>query len=498
MEEHVSKKSVITNFIWRFAERTGAQVVSFVVSIVLARLLVPDDYGTVALVTVFNTILQVFIDGGMPNALIQKKNTDDLDFSSVFYFNVFMSVVLFIGMFFAAPYIAKYYSRPDLTPLIRVNNIVILIAGVKSVQHAFVAKNMIFKKFFFATLGGTIVSAVIGIVLAYLGFGPWALVAQQLTNKIIDTIVLWVTVKWRPKWMLSFYRLKGLFSYGWKIFASTMLDRVYSSLRALIIGKVYTAADLAYYDRAHSFPDIVINNINTSIDSVLLPTMSKEQDSVETVKSMARRAMKTSTFILAPILIGLAACGQSIISMLLTDKWLPSYPFMVIFCITFVFYPLHTSNLNAIKALGRSDIFLKLEIIKKIVGIIAILVTFRISVMAMAYSLLFTSVASQIINSWPNKKLMNYSYLEQLKDILPGILLAAFMGGCVYCVNFLNLSSIVKLIIQVPLGAVIYIGLSALFKLESFTYCWNMIKPVIGKVFHKNKSTGTVDGNNEK
>lgn len=486
MAEQDTKRSVISNFIWRFAERTGAQVVSFFVSIVLARLLVPDDYGTVALVTIFNNILQVFIDGGMPNALIQKKNADDLDYSSVFYFNLFMCIVLFIGMFFAAPFIAKYYNRLDLIPLIRVNNIVILISGVKSVQHAYIAKNMIFKKFFFATLGGTIVSAIIGIFLAYKGYGAWALVAQQLTNKAIDTIVLWFTVQWRPKLRFSFKRLKALFSYGWKIFASTLLDRVYNSLRGLIIGKVYTAADLAYYDKAHSFPDIIINNINTSIDSVLLPTMSKEQDSVETVKGMARRAMKTSTFILAPILMGLSASGQAVLSVLLTDKWLPSYPFMVIFCITFMFYPLQTANLNAIKALGRSDVFLKLEILKKIVGLIAVLITFKISVMAMAYSLLVTCFISQIINSWPNKKLMNYSYLEQLKDILPGIGLAAFMGVCVYCVNFLHLSNWLTLIIQVPLGAIIYIGLSALLKLESFTYCWNMVKPYIDKIFKKN------------
>ena len=244
---------------------------------------------------------------------------------------------------------------------------------------------------------------------------------------------------------------------------------------------------MAYYTKANNFPSIIITNVNSSIDSVLLPSMSSVQDSVESVKGMTRRAMKTSTYVMAPLLMGLAACGKSVISILMTDKWLPSYPFMVIFCITYMFYPVHTANLNAIKALGRSDLFLKLEIIKKVVGITAILITFKISVMAMAYSLLVTSVLSQIINSWPNKKLMNYSYIEQLKDILPGILLAAFMGGSVYCVNFLHLNNWLTLIIQVPLGAIIYIGLSALFKLESFTYILNMIKPVIRKLLKKGK-----------
>ncbi|MBE6817740.1 MAG: lipopolysaccharide biosynthesis protein [Ruminococcaceae bacterium] len=488
MEKESLKKQTVTGFLWRLAERMGAQGVSFVVSIVLARLLAPEAYGVVALVTVFTAILQVFVDSGMGNALVQKKDADDLDFSSVFYFNMFMCTVLYIGMFIAAPFIAKFYDKPELTALVRVISLTLIIAGVKGVQQAYVSRQMLFKRFFFATLGGTLFSAALGISLAYFGFGPWALVAQSLSNAAIDTLILWITVKWRPKWMFSFKRLKSLFSFGWKLLVSALIDRGYNSLRSLIIGKVYTSADLAFYNKARNFPDVIVQNITTSIDSVLLPSMSKVQDSPKAVKSMTRRAMKTSIYILAPLLIGLAACGKSVISLLLTDKWLPSYPFMVIFCTTFVFYPLHTANLNAIKAMGRSDLFLKLEIIKKVVGIISVLITFRISVMAMALSLLVTSVLSQIINSWPNKKLMNYNYLEQLKDILPGILLAAFMGGCVYCINFLHLHSVITLLIQVPLGAVIYIGLSYLLKLEAFLYCLNTAKTIFKKFKHKKDS----------
>ena len=485
MESDSLKKKTIGGFFWRLAEAGGAQAVTFIVSIVLARLLDPSDYGAIALITVFTNILAVFINSGMGTALIQKKDADDLDYSSLFYFNMAMCLFLYGVMFLCAPLIAEFYEMPELTAFTRVISLTFIISGVKGIQHAYVSKHMMFKKFFFATLGGTIFSAVLGIFLAYKGFGTWALIAQQLSNAIIDTIVLWITVKWRPKWMFSFKRLKALFSYGWKMLLSALLDKGYEQLRSLIIGKVYSSADLAFYQKANNFPSIIINNVNTSIDSVLLPSMSSVQDSKETVKGMTRRAMKTSTYVMAPFLMGLAACGQSLISILMTDKWLPSYPFMVIFCITYMFYPVHTANLNAIKAMGRSDIFLKLEIIKKIVGIIAILVTFKISVMAMAYSLLVVSVLSQIINSWPNKKLMNYSYLEQLKDILPGILLAAFMGVCVYCVNFLHLSNWLTLLIQVPLGAVIYIGLSALLKLESFTYVCNMIKPAMKKVIKK-------------
>ncbi len=485
MPEQSLKKQTVGGFIWRFAERCGAQGVQFVVSIVLARLLAPEAYGTVALITVFISIVSVFMDSGMCSALIQKKDADDLDYSSVFYFNIFMCLSLYVLMFFCAPLIAKFYNNAELIPLVRVLSLSIVISGVRSIQGAYVSKHMLFKRFFFSTLGGTIFSAFFGIFLAYKGSGAWAIIGQGLSNNLIDTCILWLTVKWRPKKMFSLKRLKGLFSYGWKILLSALLDNGYNQLRSLIIGKVYSSADLGYYNKANNFPSIIINNVNSSIDSVLLPSMSSVQDSVETVKGMTRRAMKTSTYVMAPLLMGLAACGQAVISILLTDKWLPSYSFMVIFCITYMFYPVHTANLNAIKAMGRSDLFLKLEIIKKVVGLTAVLVTFRISVMAMAYSLLVTSVLCQIINSWPNKKLMDYSYIEQLKDILPGIGLAAFMGICVYCVNFLHLNMWLTLIIQVPFGAVIYIGLSALFKLESFTYVLNMVKPILNKVFKK-------------
>lgn len=482
-----SRGKVISNFIWRLAERIGAQVVSFIVSIVLARILEPSAYGVITMALVLTTVLQVFVDSGMGTALIQKKDADDLDFSTVFYFNMVMCIIIYIIIFCCAPLLAKFYNMPELSAVTRVLSITVLISGVKGVQQSYVSKHMIFKKFFFATLGGTVVSAVVGIVLAYLGFGVWALVAQRLINSVIDTIVLWFTVKWRPKFMFSFCRLRGLFSFGWKMLVSSLIDTAYNQIRPMIIGKVYSASDLAFYNKASTFPSLVIDNVNSSISSVLFPTMSRIQDNTEMLKNITRRSMKISTFLMAPFLMGLAACGESITRILLTEKWLPMCPYMTIICITSMFYPVHTANLSAIRAMGRSDLHLKLEIVKKVVGLIALLVTFKISVMAMAYSLLFTSVASQIINSWPNKKLMNYSYIEQLKDILPGILLAAFMGGCVYCVNFLHLNNWLTLIIQVPLGAIIYIGLSALLKLESFTYVLDMTKPIINNIFNKKR-----------
>lgn len=477
----MEKGKVISNFIWRFAERCGAQLVSFVVSIVLARLLEPSVYGTVALVTVFTTILQVFIDSGLGTALIQKKNADDLDYSSVFYFNFVVCIILYLGMFIAAPYIAKFYGNMSLIPVIRVISLTLIISGVKNIQQAYVSSNMLFKRFFFSTIGGTIVSAFIGIFMAYIGMGVWALVAQQLSNAMIDTMILWITVKWRPKAVFSWERLKSLLAYGWKLLVAVLLDTVYNNLRNLVIGKMYSSADLAFYNQGDKFPKIIVTNINTSIDSVLLPTLSSEQDNKARVKEMTRRAIKTSTYIMAPLMMGLAFCAKTVVELVLTQKWLPCVPFLQIFCITYMFYPVHTANLNAIKAMGRSDIFLKLEIIKKIVGMSFLLSTMWFGVMAMAYSLLVSCVLSQIINSWPNKRLLGYGYLEQLRDLIPGVILAVIMGICVYFIGYINLPNIIVLIIQVIVGATIYIVMSIVFKLESFLYLWNMVKTYLKK-----------------
>lgn len=474
-------KNTIKNFMWRFAERCGAQFVTLIVSIVLARILTPSDFGTVSLVMVFTTIMQVFVDSGLGTALIQKKDADDLDFSSVFYFNFVVCLILYFGMFVAAPYIAKFYNDFSLTAIIRVISLTIVISGIKGIQQSYVSRNMLFKRFFFATLGGTVFSAFLGIAMAYAGYGVWSIVAQQLSNTAIDTLILWITVKWRPKKMFSWERLRGLLSYGWKLLVSSLLDTVYNNLRNLIIGKVYTSADLAYYNQGDKFPKVVVTNINTSIDSVLLPSMSEEQDHANRVKSMTRRAIKTSTYIMAPLMMGLLFCAEPIVKLLLTDKWLPCVPYLRIFCFTYLFWPIHTANLNAVKAMGRSDLFLRLEIIKKAIGLILLLLTMRISVMAMAYSLIVSSIFSQVANSWPNWKLLNYNYLEQLRDILPSIIIAIGMGVCVYFIGFIPLSTVVTLMIQIIAGAAIYVGASALLKLEEFEYLLRMIKSFLRK-----------------
>lgn len=299
---------------------------------------------------------------------------------------------------------------------------------------------------------------------------------QNLVNLTIDTLVLWITVEWRPRFIFSFERLKGLLSYGWKLLASALLDTVYGNLRQLVIGRMYTTSDLAFYNPGDKFPQIITSNINASIDSVLLPSMAQVQDDQARVKAMTRRAITVSTYLMAPMMIGLAFCANSVITLILTDKWTPCVLYMRIFCITYMFYPIHTANLNAIKAIGRSDLFLKLECVKKIMGMILLLSTMWFGVEVMAYSMLISSLLSQLINTWPNRKLLSYGYLEQIRDILPNILLSIGMGFCVWLIGGIDMSLVLKLFVQILTGAVVYVSASYLFKIEPFIYLLGIIK----------------------
>ena len=470
------KSKVISNLIWRFFERFGAQAVSIVVSIILARKLGPGPAGDIAVIMAVITILKVFADSGMGNALIQKKDTDDLDYSSVFFFNLGFSLLLYAGLFFAAPAISRLYQEPSYVPILRVLGLLVVVSGLFNVQQAYVAKTLQFKRFFFATLGGTLFSAALSISMAYLGFGIWALVALQLSNFTVNTVILWFTVEWRPKRMFSFRRLKGLLSYGWKLLAAAFLDTVYLQVYPLIIGAAYSKEALGQFDKGRNWPEQITQSINASIDAVLLPVLSAEQDDKTRVRDMTCRAIMTSSYVMMPMMAGLAACARPLVHFLLGDAWLPCVPYLQIFCVIYAFYPLHTANLNAIKAMGRSDVFLKLEIVKKILETTVLIITVRYGVLAMALGELACSIASQLINAWPNRKLLDYSYWRQLWDMLPAILLSAGMAAVVGLVLLLGLGDLPTLLLQVPLGVLIYVLGSVLFKVESFRFLWELVK----------------------
>lgn len=479
MSDGIIKRKVFTNLIWRYAERCGAQLVSFAVQIVLARIIAPEAFGTISLVLVFSQVLQVFVDSGLGNALIQKKDADDLDFSSVFYFNMLWCIVLYGILCAVAPLIARFYGDNSLVPVIRVLCFTVVISGLKNVQQAYVSKTLQFKSFFFATLGGTVCSAVAGIGLALKGAGVWALVAQKLINLFVDTVILWITVKWHPKWMFSFSRLKRLLSYGWKLLAASLVDTLYGELQQLVIGKMYSPAELAYFNRGKQFPNFIAYNINASIDSVLLPVMAMQQQDRGQLKNILRRSFKTSIFIMAPLMMGLCFMASSVVSLLLSEEWLPCVFFMKLLCVMLMLQPIGIFNRNAIKAMGYSAIVLKLEVVKKLIGIVLLVSAMWFGVRAIAVAMLITELTGLVISSVPNWKLLDYKLGEQLKDVISSILLALAMGAFVWGIGMLlPFPLIVTMLVQIVSGAVFYVAGSILTKNDSFKYLYDMLQEV--------------------
>lgn len=458
------KHGLLSNLAWKFGERISAQLISTIVSIILARLLEPSHYGTVSIVMIFITLANVFVSDGLGSALIQKKDADETDFFSVLYFNIGFSCVLYTLLFFAAPFISKFYG-PEyeiLTPVLRVLGLRIILTAVNSTQQAYISKKMMFRKFFIATLGGTLSSAVVGIAMAYGGYGVWALVAQYLVSTGVSTITLSLVIGKRPRLLFSFDRVKSLIPYGIRILGTGLLITGYQELRSVIIGKKYSSADLAYYDKGRSFPLLIVNNLNSSIAAVLFPKMSEEQDDRQKIKTTTRNSIRFSALILCPMMLGLATVSDSFVRLLLTEKWLPCVSLMQLFCIIYLFQPIHTANMQAIKAMGRSDIYLRLEVVKKVIELVVLLVTMWISVDAMVIGMAVCATLFVFVNAYPNIKLLDYSIREQLADILPPVVMSLIMGAAVVAVGLLPLPLVIKLIVQVLAGAILYFAMTIL------------------------------------
>lgn len=462
-------------------ERFGIQISQFVLQIVLARILDPAHYGVLSMMIIFTTLANVFIQRGFNTSLIQNKDVTEDDYSSVFWVTMSIAVAIYGLLFFSAPLIAKFYKMPDLISPFRMLCLVLFPGALNSVQLAKISRNMDFKKVFKSNVAAILVSGIVGIILALLGAGLWALVAQNMLNTIVACIVMWFTVKWRPRLVCNFSRVKVLIKYGWKLLVSGLIDTLYQDLRSLVIGKKYNSSTLGYYNRGKQFPQFIINAINTSVQSVLLPAMSSEQDNKSKVKSMMRNSITISSYIIFPMMAGLAGVATPLVSLLLTDKWLPCVPYMQIYCFTLSFYPVHTCNLQAINAMGRSDIFLKLEIIKKAYGIIALIiaVVFFDSPIAIAMTGVFTVLLSCFVNAFPNKKLINYSYFEQMKDILPSFLASIVMFGCMLLVGLLNSNRIMTIFLQVLVGICVYLIISIVFSLSPYKTLIKLIKSKI-------------------
>lgn len=468
-------------FFWKFLERFGVYFVQFAVSIILARILGPEKYGFVAIVNVFIAFATVFVQNGMNSAIIQKKNLTNEEVSSVFYINIILAIFLYLCLFFLAAPIASFYGNPQLRIVLRVLGLILLPCSITTIQTALIEKNFRFKKLFFCSFSAVILSGTAGIISAYMGLGVWALVIQQMVYRVSVMLALIIVQRWIPKPYISWTKAKPLMQFGWKILLAALIDVGYKNLRELIIGKKYGQEDLALYDKGKRFPEMIVSNVNGSIQSVLLPKLSVHKDDRKEVKKIVKSVIKISSFFIIPMMVGFALVAQPMIDVLLGEEWKFCVPYLRWFCFAFAFWPLHTANIQTMTALGYSSKVLILEIIKKAMGIIIILVTVWFSPLVMAAGYAASSVVSAFINAFPNKKLIHYSIFEQVKDILPCLLCAMVMGCGVYALGLLSIPSIWLLLIQIFAGVIIYFGMALLLKLEAAKLGLNLIKSKLRK-----------------
>lgn len=481
----MTSRKLYFGVIWKFLERVGVQGVQFILQIILARILTPEHYGMLSIMIIFVNLANVFIQTGFNTALIQNKDVTEEDYSSVLWVTLGVSGVLYGVIFATAPLIGEFYNMPDIVNPLRVLALMLFPGALNSVQLARISRELDFKKVFYSNLAAIVIAGVAGVVIAYAGGGVWALVAQSLINTIVACVVMFFTAKLKLHFKCNFSRVKVLFTFGWKLLISGLIETLYQDLSSLIVGKKYNSITLAYYDRGKKFPQTIMMVVNSTVQSVMLPVMSSEQDDKTKVKKLTSASLSVTSFIIFPVMAGLAAVAEPLITILLTEKWLMAVPYMQIFCFIFALIPTATANLQAINAIGRSDIFLKLEIIKKIEGVIFLLISVFLfeSPIAIAIADAIASVIGWFINAYPNRKLINYSYKEQLGDFLPSLLISLVMFIVVLIVGKLELNVFLLLILQVFVGVVVYIVLSVIFRPKAYIILKEKTKEILRNKF---------------
>lgn len=467
-------------FLWKLLERFSVQGFQFIVQIGLARLLTPEHYGALAIMLVFVNLASIIIQNGFNTALIQNKDVTEVDFSSVFWLVLCISVFLYTGLYISTPYISEGYSMPYLEYPFKVICLMLLPGALNSVQLAIIRRSMDFKKEFMSNLISILVSGLVGITLAYLGYGLWALVIQVLLNTIVSCMTMWQVVGWRPRLVFSKQRVKILFSYGYKLVFAGLLDTLSNNLAGLIIGAKYTPASLGFYTRGNQFPNAMMGALNSAVQSVMLPALSQLQDDREKAKQLMRKAMILSAFCIFPLMALLAGVAKPMVQLVLTDKWLPCVPYIQIFCFSYAFWPVHTSNLQAINAMGRSDIFLRLEIYKKVLGwsTLAFAVFYFDDPIAIAATSIVMTIISCFINCYPNKHLLGYSYIEQMIDILPYFVFSMVTFFFIEILDNVMMNNILKLFLEISLGIIVYFSFLHIFKLKAYMEVVNKINSI--------------------
>lgn len=441
--------------LWSSVERFSNQGIQFLFSIVLARLLTPEDYGIVAMVVIFFAIAQTFVDSGFSSAIVRKKDRTESDLSTCFYFNIFVGLGFYILLFLCSPFIADFYNQPILSPIVKISGLTVLINSLCIVQQAQFTIRIDFKTQAKVTLTSTVISGILGILLAYLGYGVWALVWQGVTGAFVRMILFWILSKWRPRESFSKDSFHYLFGYGSKLLASGLLDTTYNNIYPIVIGKFYSPAQLGNFTRAQGWASLPSSNITGVLQRVTFPVLTEMQDDDERLATNYRKLLRMSAFVVFPLMMLMAAIASPLIRVVITAKWDACVPYLQIICFAMMWYPIHAINLNLLQVKGRSDLFLRLEIIKKVVGVSVMCVTIPLGVKAMCYGMIFTSVNALLINTYYTGKLINVGFIVQMKDLTP-ILITSIVSGIIsyYCLPFFN-SELIKIIIS----TIIYMGL---------------------------------------
>ncbi|PNV64476.1 flippase [Rubneribacter badeniensis] len=477
----LAKSNVISSLFWKLFEKGGRAVVELLVQIIMARLLVPEEFGALAIMLVFVNVGNVIVQSGLNTALVQVPDVGGRDCSTVFWLSLGVSLVLYVAVFACAPLFASFYAMPHIVWPLRALALVLVVNSFNAVQVAIVQRALEFRKVFNATIASVAVSGVLGVASALAGAGLWALVVQQLAYQIANCAALALQVRWRPRAIFDAGRAWRLFSFGWKLLASGLLDQGYQSLSDLIIGKQFSAGSLGLVSQGKKYPMAVGSMLDGAIQPVMLSAVSRVQDDITCVKRLVRRALKTSTYLIVPSMVAFALVAEPLVRLLLGEQWLGCVPFLQMYCFVYALLPIHTTNLQAINGVGRSDLFLGLELVKKAYGLVVML--FAAFVLRDIYflvgSYMLTAVVGTFVNAWPNRKIIGYSYAEQIRDICPAFLLAAASAAVAFPVGLLALPDLVTAALQVAVMAVAYLILSRLFKVEALSYLLNTAQELV-------------------
>lgn len=482
------KQKAVTGTMWNFLSGIATRLASMVVQLVLARLIIPEEFGTIALLNIFINISNILITNGFATAIIQKKNLSEKDISSAYYMGIGISFILYVVIFISAPYISAFYENPELTSVLRVYSIVIVIAGFRSVHGALINKELKFKVNMWRGLITVVVQGSVGVALAFIGYGVWALVISYIVGNLVSGIYLGLVVKFKPKPLFSWASVKTMFKFSSNVLLSSLFNTVYSDIRALIIGKFYNTETLAYYDRANLIRGYVFDTTIGAISTVMLPVLSKVNDDINKVKQGLRRIIRLNMFVSTPMRVGLIIVAKPLIVLLLGEQWIESVPFLQLICITNLITPA-MNRTNAYLAMGKSNVALRSELINKSMILLGIFLTAHISVYMVVVSALIGNLVAFFEGLITNKKYLGYTLKEQFIDIIPPLLFAFMMGVPVYLLGLLDINYIILLAIQCVTGIAVYILIAILFKYESFYYFIDVIK----KIFLNKRGTTSND-----